>query len=122
MPCEERRPFIPEGSDTELIFHVTEETSCWEETDIDLSVYNSVVLKIKYANWEIVNYTGSVNQEHNYLVTFTILWESSVWRAWEFKAEIWWIKWAEKHRFNKNTFVWDVLASIEIPEWATANN
>lgn len=120
MPCE-RRPFIPEGSDTQLIFHVTEETSCWEETNVDLTAYTSVVLKIKY--WvNVVEYQWTVDQTNKFLVTFDILWESTTWRAGEFKAEIWWINWAQKHRFNKNTIVWDVLASIDIPVWTTVNN
>lgn len=121
MPCEERRPFIPEWSDTELVFHVTEKTSCWDENDVDLTEYNSVVLKIKYSDWEIVEYPWDIDSTNKFLVTFTVLWESSTGRSGEFKAEVWWVKDAQKHRFNKLTIIWDVLASIDIPSWATVN-
>ena len=46
--CEEQRPFIPEGSDTQLRFHISEETTCGEETDIDLTEYDKVVLTVKF--------------------------------------------------------------------------
>ena len=44
---------ILEGSDTQLLFHITQ-TEEWLATDVDLTQYSKIVLEIKYVTWEIV--------------------------------------------------------------------
>lgn len=118
MTCEGQfKPFLPEGSDSQLVYHVVARTSCWDETDVDLTDYDKVILTIKYSDWNIVDIEWEIDQEHKYIVTFDILSESTAWRVGKFKAEIWWISWAEKHRFNEETIIWEVLDSLKIPEW-----
>ena len=119
--CEEQRPFIPEGSDTQLRFHISEETTCGEETDIDLTEYDKVVLTVKFWNGDTIDIEWTVNTETIWDVSFDILSEQTVWKTWVFKAEVWWIAWAEKHRFNQATINWDVLASLRIPQWIVSD-
>lgn len=119
--CEEQRPFIPEGSDTQLRFHISEETTCWEETDIDLTEYDKVALTVKFWNGDTIDIEGTVDTETTWNVSFDILSEQTAGRTWVFKAEVWWIAWAEKHRFNQATINGDVLASLRIPQWIVSD-
>ena len=112
----EKRPFlIYEWSDTQLEFVISEKTD-WEETPMDLSEYDSVILTIKYADWNIVDILWTVDNEDISDVVFDLFSESTIWKSWEVKAEIRWVKDNKKVRLS-DTMEWKVLHSIKIPEW-----
>ena len=113
--------FIPEWSDTQFRFHITEHSSCWEESEVDLSNYDKLILTIKYSDWSIVDYLWEVDETKNSIVVFDILSEATVWRVWEIKADVWWLKDNQKHRFNEETIKWKVLNSLKVPEWDIVN-
>ena len=114
--------FILEGSDTQFTFHITEHTKSWQTSEVDLSIYDKVLLEVRYINW-VVEYEGSLdndeNTEHNSTsyVKFELLSEATTWRSWKVKCDIRWVKDSQKVRFNFDTIEWEVLPSVKIPQW-----
>lgn len=117
MSCiaEEKPFYIYEWSDTHLEFVLTEKTN-WEETPLDLTEYDSVVLVIKYSDDYISEITWIIDSEDISDVVFEILSEATTWKSWKFYCEIWWLHWEDKVRLSE-TFEWEILHSIKIPEW-----
>lgn len=112
----EIKPFlIYEWSDTNIEFVITE-LEDWQETGLDLTEYDNVILVVNYSEWTITEYTWTVDWEDSSDVVFEILSESTVWKSWKVRAEIWGISGEDKVRLS-NTFEWEVLHSIKIPEW-----
>lgn len=112
----EKRPFrIYEWSDTQLEF-VLSEMQDWVETPLDLTEYDKVILTIKYSDWNIVDIEWEVDSEDISNVVFDLFSEATVWKTWEVKSEIRWIKDNKKVRLS-DTMEWEVLHSIKIPEW-----
>ena len=109
-----------EWSDTQLEFHITEKIyengTLKEENDVDLTEYDKIILTIKYVDW-VVEYEGSISEESDSNVIFDIFSEATKWRAWKAIADIWGVKGEKKVRFNSFTIDWDVLYSIQVPEW-----
>ena len=108
---------ILEGSDTQLLFHITQ-TEDWLTTDVDLTQYQKVLLEIRYITG-VVEILGTVWQgewEHSY-VTFDILSEGTQGKVWKVSCDIWGVKNESRIRFNSNTIQGEVLSSIKVPEW-----
>jgi hypothetical protein len=42
--------FILEGSDTQFTFHITEKTKSGQVNDVDLTVYDKILLEMRYPN------------------------------------------------------------------------
>lgn len=112
---------ILEWSDTQLIFHIVEKSlQTWKKTDVDLTVYDRIVLEMKYKD-EIKEYVWTVDTEWEWksYVIFDIFSEFSIWKVWKISCDIRWIKdWWKKIRFNEETKIGDVLQSITIPQWS----
>lgn len=114
--------FILEGSDTLFTFHITEHTKSWEVNEVDLTVYDKILLEVRYSDW-IREYEWSLDNEENQsnnstsYVSFEIYGEYTTGRAWPVKCDIWWVKNAQKVRFNWDTIQWEVLPSVKVPEW-----
>lgn len=112
--------YILEGSDTQFTFHITEHTKSWQTSEVDLTVYDKVLLEVRYVDW-IREYEWSLDNEentsknlHSY-VKFDILGESSKGRTWNVKCDIRWVKDAQKVRFNWDTINWEILSSVKVP-------
>lgn len=116
MSCWEKKKFIIyEWSDTQLEFEITEKINC-DETPMDLTEYDKVVLNIKYSNDDIVEINGSVDNEVKSEVIFDLFSEATVWKSWDVRCEIWGIKDDKKVRLS-DVMEWEILHSIKIPEW-----
>jgi len=117
--------FILEGSDTQFTFHITEKTKSWQTSEVDLTVYDKILLEVRYTNG-VVEYEWSLEAEentwdiHSY-VKFDLLSEATKWRSWKIRCDIWGVKDEKKVRFNFDTIKWEILSSVKIPEW-TAND
>ena len=113
---------VLEGSDTQFTFHVTEKTKSWQVNDVDLTVYDKILLEVRYVNWvveyewSLENEENTANNKHSY-VKFDIMSEYTEWRSWPVKCDIWWVKGEQKTRFNWDTIRGEVLPSVKIPEW-----
>ena len=113
---------ILEGSDTQFTFHITEKTKSWQASDVDLTVYDKILLEIRYVTW-IVEYQWSLENEENTAnnsnsyVKFEILSEATKWKSGKISCDIWGVKDAQKVRFNFDTIIWEVLPSVKVPEW-----
>ena len=118
--------FILEGSDTQFTFHITEHSKSWQVQEVDLSVYDEILLEMRYSTW-IVEYKWTLendeNTEHNSnsYVKFELLSEATKWRTWPIKCDIWWVKEEQKVRFNFDTIEWAVLPSVKVPEWIVSD-
>lgn len=114
--------FILEGSDTQFTFHITEHTKSWNVSEVDLSVYDKVLLEMRYTTG-VVEYQGTLeneeNTEHNSTsyVKFELLSEATKGKVWPIKCDIWGVKDEQKVRFNFDTIEWAVLPSVKVPEW-----
>lgn len=114
--------YILEGSDTQFTFHITEHTKSWQTNEVDLSVYDKVLLEVRYIDglreyeWSLDNEENIEKNSHSY-VTFVIVWEATMWKSWPVKCDIWWIKDAQKVRFNWDTIQWEILSSVKVPQW-----
>ena len=115
--------FILEGSDTQLTFQIQKKTSSWQTTQVDLTVYDKILLEMRYIDgiveyeWELVDGDNTHSK-----VTFDILSESTKWRTGKIKCDIRGVKNEQKVRFNTRTIVWEVLYSLTIPTEWTAND
>ena len=109
---------IREWSDTQLKFHITERTSEWETNEVDLTEYDKILLEIRYVTGR-VEYEWEIDseEESDSYVIFDIFSEATEWKAGMIKADVWWVKDAKKHRFNRMTIEWEVLPSVKVPEW-----
>lgn len=119
--------YILEGSDTQFTFHITEHSKSWQVSEVDLTVYDKVLMEVRYVNW-IREYEWSLDNEentsknlHSY-VSFELVWEATMWRAWTVKCDIWWVKDWQKVRFNFDTVIWVILPSVKVPQQWTAND
>ena len=113
--------FILEGSDTQFTFHITEKTKSWQTSEVDLTVYDKILLEMRYPNgvveyeWSLENDENSSSNTHSY-VKFEILSEATKWKSWKIRCDIWWVKGAQKIRFNFDTIQWEVLSSVKVPD------
>ena len=110
-----RRLEIPEGSDTQFTFHITE-TEDWQTTDLDLTNFDKIVLSIKYVN-SISEVEWTIKDNTTSYVIFDILSEATIWKVGWVNFDIWGVKWTTKIRFNSETMEWQILPSIKIPQW-----
>ncbi len=104
-----------EWSDTQLKFHITQ-TENNTTTDVDLTDYDKVLLIIRFPNM-IIEILWTVDNEDTSYVIFDLLSEQTKGRAWWIVADIRWIQWAKRLRFNQNTIQWVILASVKVPQW-----
>ncbi len=113
---------VLEGSDTQFTFHVTEKTKSWQTNEVDLTVYDKILLEVRYVNWvveyewSLENEENTANNNHSY-VKFDLLSESTKWRVWPVKCDIWGVKDAQKIRFNFDTIKGQILSSVKVPQW-----
>ena len=106
---------ILEGSDMRIKFHITE-IEDGEESAVDLTDYDKVVLVLKYYD-EIVELEGTVCIEDSSYVTFDLFSESTKDRSGKIEADIRGLQGPDKKvRFNSFTIEGDVLHSIKVPE------
>lgn len=114
--------FILEGSDSLFTFHITEHSKSWTVSNVDLTLYDKILLEVRYTTW-IVEYEWSIDNEENIesnstsYVSFEIVWEATKGKAWPVRCDIWGVKDEQKVRFNWDTIQWEVLPSIKVPEW-----
>ena len=114
--------FVLEWSDTQFTFHVTEKTKSWQTNEVDLTVYDKVLLEVRYVNW-VVEYEWTLDNEENTAknsnsyVKFVLVSESTKGRVWLIKCDIWWVKDEQKVRFNFDTIKGQILSSVKVPEW-----
>lgn len=104
-----------EWSDTQLKFHITE-TENNTTTNVDLTDYDEVLLTIRFPE-TIVEIQWVVDNEDSSYVVFDLLSEQTTGRAWWIVADIRWIQWAKKLRFNQSTIQGVILASVKVPQW-----
>lgn len=104
-----------EWSDTRVRYKLKEKEN-WISYDLDLSDYDEYQLIIRFADDRLIEIKWEIVWE---TVAFDIFWEFTKWHDWSFVADIWWIKWLKKVRFNPKTIKWKVLNSIKVPEWIT---
>lgn len=113
-----------EGSDTQLKFHITEKQYengvVVDETDKDLTEYDSVTLSIKFFD-SIKDFEGTIDNweggDGNAYVIFDIYSEDTKDKCGKIQAEIWGVKWVQKNRLNSETIEGEVLHSFKIPQW-----
>lgn len=104
-----------EGSDMQIKFHVIE-IEDWAISDVDLTVYDKIILTIRYTTWIVeLEWTIDSEEESNSYVIFDIFSESTKWKSWKVSCDIRWVKDAGKNRFNLMTITGDILPSIKVP-------
>lgn len=108
---------ILEWSDTQLTFHITQ-TEWSTTTNVDLTQYDKIILTISLW-WVVLDIEWEIDWQDSSKIIFDLLSEQTKWRCWWVQADIWWLKDAEKIRFNLNTIQGNVLHSIKVPEWTT---
>lgn len=102
-----------EWSDTRVRFKIREiENST--TTDLDLDDYDNYKLEIRFADDSLLEIDWTVADNED-LVYFDIFSEYTEWKEWAFTADLWWIKWAKRVRFNPSTIKWKVLNSVYVP-------
>lgn len=104
---------ILEWSDTRIRFKITEIEDNIAET-LDYDDFDDYLLEIKFADESLLEIKWEVDDDTN-TVYFDIFSEYTADKDWAFTADIWWVKWVKKVRFNPTTIKWKVLNSIYIP-------
>lgn len=105
-----------EWSDAQVRFKIKEVENN-VAINIDLDDYDNILLVIKFSTWKITEFIGTKWDES--IVTFDIYSENTKWKSWSLTADIWWVKWVKRVRFNAKTIKWKILPSIKVPrnEW-----
>lgn len=103
---------ILEWSDTRVRFKIREiENNI--NYDLDLTEYTDYKLEIKFADDSLLEVNWVVDSGTVY---FDIFWEYTDWKEWSLTADIRWIKWVKKVRFNPTTIKGKVLNSVVVPD------
>lgn len=108
-----------EGSDALLRFKVLVKED-WVLNNIDFDDYDLIELIIKFADDRYLTVIWQPEEIVTFsIVDFSIFSEQTKWKVGNLTADIWWIKWQKRIRFNKKTIKWKVLPSVKVPkQWA----
>lgn len=106
-----------EWSDTLLRFRVREvEDGVLQNIDFD--DYDAIELIIRFADDKVLYVVWEPELEAEYsIVDFSLYSENTIKKVWNLTADIWWIKWNKRVRFNSKTLKWKVLPSVKVPKW-----
>jgi hypothetical protein len=103
---------ILEWSDTRVRFKIREiENNI--TYDFDLTEFTWYKLEIRFADDSLIEIDWVVD---DWTIYFDIFSEYTDWKEWAFVADIWWVKWVKKVRFNPTTIKGKVLDSVYIPQ------
>ena len=103
-----------EWSDTRVRFKIREiENNI--NYDLDLDDYDTYKLEIKFSDDSLLEIDWVVDDLTD-TVYFDIFWEYTAGKEWSLKADLWWVKWVKKVRFNPTTIKGKVLNSVKIPD------
>lgn len=118
---------LKEWSDTRLWFKIKEIEDNVPST-LDYDEFDDYLLIFKFSDDSILEVKWEVDDVNN-RVNFDIFSENTDGKEWSFTADMWWIKWAKKVRFNTLTIKWKVLNSVSIPDvlqnnwdWTSTDN